>query len=124
MRVNFQWFYKRNPLFLGILNDLVLYGGSQFALHVINLENKVQQKSAIELIGSQFISFKDFNEKLTTIFKEFINMSSCENIQELMHYLSKTMPIIFNAEKVLLWSIDAVIFSYFHCNFMVFWVSY
>lgn len=86
----------------------MLYGGSQFALHVINLENKVQQKSAIELIGTQFISFKDFNEKLNTIYKEFINMSCCENIQELMRGLSKTMPIIFNAEKVLLWSIDAV----------------
>lgn len=87
-----------------------MYGSSQFALHVVNLENKVQARTAIELISSQFISLKDFNEKLNSIFKEFINISLSENLKELMHKVSKSMPILFNAEKVLLWSLDSVIF--------------
>ena len=91
------------------LNDLVLYGGSQFAAHVMNLENKVQQKSAIELIGLQFISLKDFIEKFNTIIKEFLRLNSlCQNLIDFMHEISKVMPFIFNAEKVLLWAADCV----------------
>ena len=98
-------FFNKN---IDALNDLALYGGSQFALHVSNLDNKTQQKNAIELIGGQFISLKEFIEKLNTIVKEFLQMSWLENVNELMQYISKSMPIIFNAEKVLLWTADFV----------------
>lgn len=90
------------------MNDLVLYGGAQFAMHVTNLDNKIQQKNAIELIGSQFISYKDFIEKLNTIIKESIQISSSLSLKELMQNINRTMPIIFNAEKVLLWTTDYV----------------
>ena len=79
-------------------------------MHVINLDNKIQQKSAIELIGSQFISFKDFIEKMNTIIKESIQMSSSSSLKELMQNINRAMPIIFNAEKVLLWTADYVNF--------------
>jgi len=89
----------------------VLYGGSQFAVHVMNLENKVQQKSAIELVSLQFISLKDFIEKFNTIIKEFLHLNTnCQNLKDLMNEISKVMPFIFNAEKVLLWAADYVIF--------------
>jgi len=100
------------------LNDLALYGGSQFALHVSNLENKTQQKNAIELIGGQFISLKEFIEKLNTIVKEFLQLSWLENIKELMKYISKTMPVIFNAEKVLLWTAEFVRNLFFKSYFI------
>ena len=77
-------------------------------MHVTNLDNKIQQKNVVELVGSQYISLKDFIEKLNTIIKEFIQMSSHENLKELMQDINKSMPIIFNAENVLLWTSDFV----------------
>lgn len=94
---------------LDALNDLVLYGGAQFTAHVLNLDSKVQQKNAIELVSLQFVSLKDFVEKFNTILKEFLQINTgCQELGELMHELSRVMPFIFSAEKVLLWAADAV----------------
>lgn len=90
------------------MNDLILYGGGPFANSVVNLENKNQQKNAIELIGSQYNSLKDFMEKLNLVLKECFLMNNTNTIENLMLSVSKSIPVIFNSEKSLLWIPDNV----------------
>ncbi|CAD8203453.1 unnamed protein product [Paramecium octaurelia] len=90
------------------LIDLIEHGADVFTNQVIQLENMQQRKDLINLIANQFISQREFSEKINQIMNEFITLISYRNIKDFQIHVSKGFKMIFQTETVRLWIIDGM----------------
>lgn len=68
-----------------------------------------EQREAIKLITSQFISFKHFSENQNLIITQILNLVSLRNTDTLVSEIAFNFRQLFNAERVHLWLIEPVI---------------
>ncbi|CAD8079493.1 unnamed protein product [Paramecium primaurelia] len=90
------------------LLDLIEHGPEVFTNQVVTLDSIQQKKDLINLVASQFISARDFSEKINQIMNEFITMISYKSIQDFQIHISKAFRSIFGTEIVHLWIIDGM----------------
>ncbi len=93
---------------LDMINDIILYGANAFATQISNLESSNQRKNGIDFVTNQFLTLKDFSEKLNSLSNEILNLLNCENLEDLMRTLSKSLKSIISSEEIRLWVCDSV----------------
>eukprot|EP01016_Furgasonia_blochmanni_P051747 TRINITY_DN8189_c0_g1_i2.p1 TRINITY_DN8189_c0_g1~~TRINITY_DN8189_c0_g1_i2.p1 ORF type:complete len:280 (+),score=56.26 TRINITY_DN8189_c0_g1_i2:95-841(+) len=65
-----------------------------------------RKKEAVSLVTSQFLSVKEFAERMNTFVREGTNAMKQGTLKDLMIYLSKAMKPVFYAERIHLWAVD------------------
>jgi len=90
--------------YVDLIND-VLEGGSQaFAEHIRMLPSDEEIKEEVTLIANQFISYRNFSEKLNRIMIECFNLLSLKTFDEVMINMSNAaMKQILGAGTVRIW---------------------
>ena len=94
------------------------HGSLAFISHILKSSNLNSRKEELILVTSQFLSFKEFSEKLNSLIYELSKMIKIDNIKELMCFVSKTMKNVFSSERSFLWVSDSVTL-YIKCKFNI-----
>jgi hypothetical protein len=66
------------------------------------------QREEIGLITSQFISFKEFGERMNKLIRELANINKITSIMELLVNINRNFRGVFQSENVFLWVSDQV----------------
>lgn len=102
-----------------MLADIIENGTEAFHKHLITLPTEVSKREEITLVTSQFLSFKEFSEKLNVLSREITQMFKKNTIESLQIYINNNFKKeIFNAEKINLWMADLVNDN-FYCYFPI-----
>ena len=89
--------------------DIIENGTEAFHKHLITLPTEVSKREEISLVTSQFLSFKEFSEKLNVLSREIAHMFKKNTIESLQIYINNNFKKeVFNAEKINLWMADLV----------------
>jgi len=91
------------------LTSLHDYGANSFAQYLITSKEDVMVKQeTIALISSQYLSFRDFSEKLNVLIMKIMEMIKSKSIQDLCKKISFLFKEVGSFEKMKLWIIDNV----------------
>ncbi|CAD8051907.1 unnamed protein product [Paramecium primaurelia] len=92
--------------FADIMNDIQEQGTTVFTQKVMQSTQK-QIKESIQLVTSQYLSFKDFSEKLNMMLKQLISLQLIETLQEQMQFIEYNFKHVFMCQNTRLWILDA-----------------
>ncbi|KAM3145598.1 hypothetical protein pb186bvf_002372 [Paramecium bursaria] len=92
--------------FADIINDISEQGTQVFAAKFLQLNQK-QQKEQIQLISSQYVSFKDCAEKLNLTIKYSIQLLTLKTLSEQLQFIDQNAKHIFMSTFCRLWILDA-----------------
>ena len=90
------------------MGDIFEHGVEAFTQHIIQSQNSTLKHEEISLVSSQFLSYKEFSEKLNILIREISKMSLIHDIEALMQFLNKSFKKVFLSEKINLWITDSV----------------
>lgn len=69
---------------MSALTSLHDYGANSFAQYLITSKEDIMvQQETISLISAQYLSFRDFSEKLNVLLMKIMEMIKAQSIQEL-----------------------------------------
>lgn len=88
--------------------DIFEHGVEAFSQHILQSQNNNLKHEEISLVSSQFLSYKEFSEKLNLLIREISKMFTVTSVENLMSFLNKNFKKIFLAEKINLWIVDSV----------------
>jgi len=94
------------------LADIFEHGVEAFSQHILQSQNSNLKHEEISLVSSQFLSYKEFSEKLNVLIREISKMNKINNLENLMIFLNKNFKKVFLAEKINLWMADSVLISH------------
>ncbi len=109
LNFNFEKLWLNYNFQKAILNDIIEHGISDFCQKVVSPENSKNLYERILLVTSQFVSFRDFSERLNLLISEISRMNKIENENKLMKFIFKHCKKIFSSEIVHLWLVDNVL---------------
>ena len=93
---------------------MVESGSNAFTKHIMDIGDSDEQREAIKLITSQFISFKHFSENQNLIITQILNLISLRNTDTLVSEISFNFRQLFSAERVHLWLIEPVYLMFYN----------
>jgi hypothetical protein len=100
-------FLKRE--YLTALNSLHDYGANSFAQYLITSKEDVMVKQeTISLVSAQYLSFRDFGEKLNVLIMKIGEMIKAKSIPELCKKINILFKEMGSFERMKLWIIDNV----------------
>ena len=103
--------------FKDLLSDIIEHGTSLFIQQFMKHTDPSFQREEIGLITSQFISFKEFGERMNKLIRELANINKITSIVDLLVNINRNFRGVFQSENVFLWVSDQVIFI-FKLNFI------
>lgn len=103
---------------IDLLADIFEHGVEAFSNHILQTQNNNSKLEEISLVSSQFLSYKEFSEKLNFLIREISKMHAVNNLENLMIFLNKSFKKVFLSEKINLWIADAVnlFFNFYFLN--------
>jgi len=90
------------------LNDIIEHGSQAFSQYVINMTDVFEKREAVTLVTSQFLSFRDFSEKMNMMVNALFHVMKYNSIDDLIINVNKTMKTVFSADTIHLWMQDSV----------------
>ncbi|CAD8157727.1 unnamed protein product [Paramecium pentaurelia] len=103
--------YRINALkieFADIIKELEEQGTSLFTQKMMQSSQK-QLREQIQLITSQYLSFKDFSGKLNMMLKQLIQLFQIDNLQTQLQFIAQNFKHIFMCQNTRFWILDAQI---------------
>lgn len=91
-----------------LLTDVIESGSNAFTKHIMDIGDSDEQREAIKLITSQFISFKHFAENQNFIINQILNLVGMKNIDTIIAEVALNFRQLFGAERVHLWINESV----------------
>lgn len=109
--ITFVTIILKKDNFKGLLNDIVESGSTAFTKHILSIENPEEQREGVKLITSQYMSFRQFSEKLNALINHILSLISMHNIDSIVSDIATNLRSMLNAERVQLWMSEPVIFN-------------
>ncbi|CAD8071345.1 unnamed protein product [Paramecium sonneborni] len=103
--------YRVNALkieFSDIIKDLEEQGTSIFTQKMLQSSQK-QIREQIQLITSQYLSYKDFSGKLNMMLKQLILLFKIDSLQQKLQFIAQNFKHIFQCQNARFWVLDAQI---------------
>ena len=88
--------------------DIFEHGVEAFSQHILQSQNNTLKHEEISLVSSQFLSYKEFSEKMNCLIREISKMQAINSIEALMVFVNKSFKKVFLSEKINLWMADSV----------------
>ena len=108
----FSLFFYKISLKIDLLADIFEHGVEAFSQHILQSQNNNLKHEEISLVSSQFLSYKEFSEKLNNLIREISKMQFITNLENLMKFVNKNFKKVFVSEKINLWMADSVKFKF------------
>lgn len=95
---------------IDLLADIFEHGVEAFSQHILQTSNINLKHEEISLVSSQFLSYKEFSEKMNILIREISKMQSINSLETLMVFINKGFKKVFLSEKINLWIADSVFY--------------